>query len=119
MPKREDIKKILIRNFTNSESYIRIQLRKNIVATAEGLLQNTTLLQKINSWIEAVTMSAITRHGHEVSGMIAERIKKWDARTVTQKLELQVGRDLQYIRMNGTIVGGIVGVIIHALSSFI
>lgn len=115
----EDIKKIIIRNFTNSESYIRIQLRKNIVATAKGLLQNTTLLQKINSWIEAVTMSAITRHGHEVSGMIAERIKKWDARTVTQKLELQVGRDLQYIRMNGTIVGGIVGVIIHALSSFI
>ncbi len=114
----DDIKKIIIRNFTNSESYIRIQLRKNIVSTARGLLQNTTILKKFNGWIEAITIGAITRHGHEISGMIAERIKKWDARTVTQKLELQVGRDLQYIRLNGTIVGGIVGLIIHTLSSF-
>ena len=46
--------------------------------------------------------------------MIATTVERWDANETSRRLELQVGRDLQFIRINGTLVGGLVGVIIHA-----
>ena len=52
----------------------------------------------------------------EIGEFIAGVVERWDTRTLVDKLELQVGRDLQYIRINGTLVGGLVGLIIHALS---
>ena len=50
------------------------------------------------------------------SPAIASVVAGWDARNVVEKLELQIGADLQYIRINGTIVGGLVGVLIYTLS---
>jgi uncharacterized membrane-anchored protein YjiN (DUF445 family) len=47
--------------------------------------------------------------------LVSETIRGWDARTVTGRLEAAVGRDLQYIRINGTLVGGMVGIAIHSL----
>jgi uncharacterized membrane-anchored protein YjiN (DUF445 family) len=49
-----------------------------------------------------------------VARLVSDTIRSWDAATITEKLEAAVGRDLQYIRMNGTIVGGLVGLAIHA-----
>ena len=54
------------------------------------------------------------RHGADVSRLVSETIRGWDANTVVQKLEHNVGRDLQFIRLNGTIIGGLVGVALHA-----
>ena len=49
--------------------------------------------------------------------LVSETVRSWDARTVTNRLEAAVGRDLQYIRINGTLVGGLVGVVIHLLDT--
>jgi uncharacterized membrane-anchored protein YjiN (DUF445 family) len=56
-------------------------------------------------------------YGSSIVKLVSETIRGWDARTVTARLEAAVGRDLQYIRINGTLVGGLVGVAIHALDS--
>ena len=48
--------------------------------------------------------------------MITHTIERWDGREAADRIELHVGRDLQFIRINGTIVGGLVGVVIHAVS---
>ena len=53
-------------------------------------------------------------YGEAIVALISDTIRGWDARTVTDKLESAVGRDLQYIRINGTLIGGLVGLIIHA-----
>ena len=50
---------------------------------------------------------------------MSETVKRWDARTVTDRIEGAVGRDLQFIRINGTLVGGLVGVTIHFIDSLL
>jgi uncharacterized membrane-anchored protein YjiN (DUF445 family) len=56
-------------------------------------------------------------YGSSIVKLVSETIRGWDARTITARLESAVGRDLQYIRINGTLVGGLVGLILHALDS--
>jgi uncharacterized membrane-anchored protein YjiN (DUF445 family) len=54
-----------------------------------------------------------------VSILITDVVKGWDARELTEKIELEMGRDLQYIRINGTLVGGLVGLLLHAITALI
>ena len=54
-------------------------------------------------------------YGGSIVKLVSETVRGWDARTITARLEAAVGRDLQYIRINGTLVGGLVGVTLHAL----
>jgi uncharacterized membrane-anchored protein YjiN (DUF445 family) len=56
-------------------------------------------------------------YGSSMVKLVSDTIRTWDARTVTARLEAAVGRDLQYIRINGTLVGGLVGLVLHALDS--
>jgi uncharacterized membrane-anchored protein YjiN (DUF445 family) len=53
------------------------------------------------------------RHRRQVSLLISDVVRSWDAKEVSAKIEMEIGRDLQYIRLNGTFVGGIVGVVLH------
>jgi uncharacterized membrane-anchored protein YjiN (DUF445 family) len=64
-------------------------------------------------------MHLIVPHREELGGFIAGVVARWDARTFVSKLELQVGKDLQYIRINGTLVGGLAGLLIHVLTVLI
>ena len=59
---------------------------------------------------------AIERYGAELTTVITHTIERWDGKEAARRIELHVGRDLQFIRINGTIVGGLVGVVIHAVS---
>ena len=60
-----------------------------------------------------------TRYGGQIVQLVSETVKRWDARTVTGRIENAVGRDLQFIRVNGTLVGGLVGVTIHAVDMWL
>jgi len=55
-------------------------------------------------------------HGHEVEQLISQTISNWDAEETSRKIELHVGKDLQFIRINGTLVGGLVGLVIYTIS---
>ncbi|MFT4011578.1 MAG: DUF445 family protein [Nocardioidaceae bacterium] len=57
---------------------------------------------------------AVDRYGNELTAVITHTIDRWDGRQASRRIELFVGKDLQFIRMNGTLVGGLVGVLIHA-----
>lgn len=74
------------------------------------------LQRKLNGWALAAIGSVLGRHGHQISKLIADVVRSWDAREVTRRVELEIGRDLQYIRINGTLVGGTVGVLLHAFA---
>ena len=56
-------------------------------------------------------------YGNSIVKLVSETVRSWDARTVTLRLEAAVGRDLQYIRINGTLVGGLVGLVLHLVDS--
>lgn len=79
-------------------------------------LQHDARLQVlVNRFARRTLVGVVTRYGDEIVRLVSETVRRWDARTVTDRIEGAVGRDLQFIRINGTLVGGLVGVAIHAI----
>ncbi|WP_229673817.1 DUF445 domain-containing protein [Sphingomonas prati] len=79
------------------------------------LQQDARLAKTINSFVRRAVVGAVATYGDQIVTLVSETIRGWDARTITGRLENAVGRDLQYIRVNGTVVGGLVGVLIHLI----
>lgn len=79
-------------------------------------LQHDERLQLlVNRFARRTLVGVATRYGGEIVRLVSETVRRWDASTVTDRIEGAVGRDLQFIRINGTLVGGLVGVAIHAV----
>jgi uncharacterized membrane-anchored protein YjiN (DUF445 family) len=74
---------------------------------------------KLNAWARALARQVIAPRRHAIGDFVAQVVSAWDTKSVVDKLELQVGRDLQYIRINGTLVGGLVGLVLHVLSGWV
>jgi len=88
----------------------------------EAMRQMGTRLQEdvrvrvaVNRFARRATAAFVASYGDGIVTLVSETVRGWDARTVTGRLENAVGRDLQYIRINGTLVGGLVGVVIHII----
>jgi uncharacterized membrane-anchored protein YjiN (DUF445 family) len=83
---------------------------------SEAMLQDEAVRDKLNHWIRTFATEAVVSRREVIASLVERVIKKWDAETVSKKFELYVGKDLQYIRINGTLVGGLVGLILHSVS---
>ena len=101
------------------DSRIRAQVERAVIGAAHLLMEDHALRVKLNGWLAEILANAAEQHGEEASQFIQDRVRKWDAVQLTQKLEEAVGRDLQYVRLNGTIVGGLVGLLIYTLSKWL
>ena len=77
------------------------------------------LRARLDGWGADFTVWAVGRYGDELTAVITHTIERWDGREAARKIELHVGRDLQFIRINGTIVGGLVGIVIHTVTVLI
>ncbi|MGA9595994.1 MAG: DUF445 family protein, partial [Acidimicrobiia bacterium] len=71
--------------------------------------------ESVDAWISNLARHLAERSGPEVASLIETTVQRWDADETSHRLELQVGRDLQFIRINGTIVGSLVGLLLHAV----
>ena len=76
-------------------------------------------LRRLNARLALLARSLVRRHRHAAAEFIADKVKSWDSRQMSGKLELSIGRDLQFIRINGTLVGGLVGLLIYTLSQWL
>ncbi|OSZ69904.1 DUF445 domain-containing protein [Sphingomonas sp. IBVSS2] len=83
------------------------------------LQQDRKLAETINRFARRSAVGAAADYGDGIVRLVSDTIKGWDARTITGRLENAVGRDLQYIRINGTLVGGLVGVLIHTIDALL
>lgn len=86
---------------------------------ADAVLDDADLRETVNGQMRAWLERMVEAHGADVAHLVSDTIKGWDARTVVDQLEAGVGRDLQYIRISGTLIGGLVGLTLHALSDLI
>lgn len=105
------------RDVESPDSRIRANLQLALVHLGEGLMQDATVRAALNDWLRKALTDLVDARRHEVAELIAETVRRWDARTLSDRIEHAIGRDLQYIRVNGTLIGGLVGVAIHAVSS--
>jgi uncharacterized membrane-anchored protein YjiN (DUF445 family) len=85
----------------------------------ETLQQDARLKRAINQFARRAVVGAVATYGSGIVKLVSETVRGWDARTITGRLENAVGRDLQYIRVNGTLVGGLVGLAIHAVEVWV
>ncbi len=111
-----DVKTWLLDRSSEQNIRLRETIQRSLSKFSESLQHDPVLLDKINRWAEAAARYLIREYGHEVGKLITTTIVEWDAEATSRKIELQVGKDLQYIRVNGTIVGGLVGLAIHTVS---
>ncbi|MGV0829606.1 DUF445 domain-containing protein [Empedobacter brevis] len=113
------IKLNLTESFDDENSAMQLYIRKNIKKLAENLNENQEMIAKINGWVRHFLYRMILRNVKEVEGLISSTVDKWEGKELSEKLELEVGKDLQFIRINGTLVGGLVGLIIYTITQLV
>lgn len=101
------------------DSAIRARLAAVAGALGERLQADAAMRRWINEQILAGAPRAIERYREDIRRYIEERVGQWNAREMTVELERHIGRDLQFIRINGTLVGGLVGLTIHAVTQWV
>ena len=89
---------------------------RGLTALAAAALDDSALLEKIDGWVTAAVLRVVEQHRGEVGGLIAQTVSSWDPEETSRRIELLVGRDLQFIRINGTLVGGLVGLLIYTVT---
>lgn len=113
-----DLKRLLLRDLDAPRPRITGGLSAAIQALAAALEQDPHMRERLNRRIEGLVLSLVVPWRAEIGKFIAEVVRSWDARTVSERLELAVGRDLQFIRINGTLVGALVGCLLFLLGRF-
>jgi uncharacterized membrane-anchored protein YjiN (DUF445 family) len=100
-----------------SELHVRTALA--LVGIGERLRDDPALRARVDDGVERLVMYVVDHYRSEITTLIESTVARWDAPTTSRRLELQVGRDLQFVRINGTLVGGLAGVLIHAVSGHV
>jgi uncharacterized membrane-anchored protein YjiN (DUF445 family) len=91
-------------------------IERLLVTIGERLLNDQRVGNGVNRWLRVAVLRTVAPRRAEISGFIRKVVENWDTETLVERIELQVGRDLQYIRINGTLVGGLVGLLIFAIA---
>jgi uncharacterized membrane-anchored protein YjiN (DUF445 family) len=105
----------IIRGARNPDAVLAGKLGEVLKSMGSTLEADPRIRGAINQFARRAIAGLAASYGGSIVRLVSDTVRGWDARTVTARLESAVGRDLQYIRINGTLVGGLVGLVIHAL----
>jgi uncharacterized membrane-anchored protein YjiN (DUF445 family) len=101
------------------DSRLAAHLEQALAALGRALGRSPVVQERINEAVRSFGAHAIVSRREVIVSLVRRVIRSWDAETISNKVELHVGRDLQYIRINGTVVGGIVGLLLHLVSQWL
>jgi uncharacterized membrane-anchored protein YjiN (DUF445 family) len=105
----------IIKAARNPDAVLAGRLGEVLKSMGGTLEKDRRIRDAINQFARRAVVGMAASYGGSIVKLVSETIRGWDARTVTNRLEAAVGRDLQYIRINGTLVGGLVGLILHVI----
>ncbi|WP_372735742.1 DUF445 domain-containing protein [Nocardioides sp.] len=115
----EALRRALTTSLEDPDGAVRRRMLTEVAAFAERLTTDEGLRERLEAIAADAAVFIVDRYGAELTTVITHTIERWDGREAAARIELHVGRDLQFIRINGTIVGGLVGVLIHTVSVLI
>lgn len=107
----------IVKAARNPDAVLAGKLGEVMKSMGGTLEKDARIRSAINQFARRAIVGMAASYGGQIVKLVSETIRGWDARTVTGRLEAAVGRDLQYIRINGTIVGGLVGLVLHVADS--
>lgn len=94
-------------------SALRVGLERELRSIGHRLQEDSEVSERLNGWLRELITYLVETYRQPLSEIISETVEKWDATATAERIELYIGRDLQFIRINGTLVGGLVGVLIY------
>ena len=106
----------LIEQLTDPESFLRQKMTAKVKELAHRLLEDSEFLAQANALVDKAARYAVEKFAPEIIAIIPETIKRWDAQEASENIELMVGKDLQFIRLNGTVVGALAGLVIYTVN---
>lgn len=112
------IKNTLYKELQEQDSSLKKYISKNLNEFSNNLKTDENLQNKIDHWVRVTAYKYILKNTHQAGKLISSTVGNWQGKELSQKMELEVGKDLQFIRVNGTIVGGLVGLIIYTIVHF-
>lgn len=113
-----DAKQALARYADRKESDPPGAVEQGLMKLGNAVLADAELMAKVDHWILDAVLYAVEQFRGEVAQLISYTVGQWDAEETSKKIELQIGKDLQFVRINGTLVGGLVGLILYSISKF-
>jgi len=112
-------KRMLLDAAEDPSSELRTRVRTALTTLGDRLANDTDLRTKADGWVEGAAAYVVLNYRDEITTLITDTVHRWDAEETSQKIELQVGRDLQFIRINGTVVGALAGLLIYTVAQLI
>lgn len=112
------VKKNMVEELSKEDSSVKKYFKKNLNELAYNLQNDENFQKKIDHWVRVTAYKYILKNTHQFGELISSTVGNWEGKELSQKLELEVGKDLQFIRVNGTLVGGLVGLIIYTVTHF-
>jgi uncharacterized membrane-anchored protein YjiN (DUF445 family) len=113
-----DVKHALARYAERKETDPPGAVEQGLMKLGGAVQGDPELMAKVDGWILDAVLYAVDQFRGEVAHLISYTVGQWDAEETSKKIELQIGKDLQYVRINGTLVGGLVGLILYTASQF-
>ncbi len=115
-----DAKAALLRHAESAEASSKEggTIERTLTSFGEAVLADPALVQKVDEFITDIAAFLVERYQRDIADLITHTVQNWDADVTTRRIELAIGRDLQYIRINGTLVGALAGLLIYTISKF-
>jgi uncharacterized membrane-anchored protein YjiN (DUF445 family) len=111
----QKVKEALRTQAADPQSELRRRLAEVLVAAGRRLESDDRLHEGLERMVESGARAVADHFHDDLAGLVTGTIERWDAAETSSQLELLLGRDLQFIRINGTVVGASVGLILHAI----
>ena len=112
-------KEMLLNAAEDPSSELRRRVRTGLETLGERLVSDEHIRSKVDTWVEGAAAYVVTHYSREITTIITDTVERWDAEETSRKIELQVGRDLQFIRINGTVVGALAGLVIYTVAQLL
>jgi uncharacterized membrane-anchored protein YjiN (DUF445 family) len=112
-------KRIILESVDDPSSTLRTRIADTVMRVGESLRDDVELRDKVDNWLVRAAQHLVSEYGTEITAIITETVERWDADMASDRIELHVGRDLQFIRINGTVVGSLAGLAIYSIAQLL
>ncbi|WP_435808310.1 DUF445 domain-containing protein [Streptomyces afghaniensis] len=110
------VRSMIVAAAEDERSELRLRVRASLLSLGSRMAAERKVQDKVDKWVEDAAVYVVTTYRKEITSLITDTVASWDAEHTTKKIEANIGRDLQFIRINGTVVGSLAGLLIYTVS---